>query len=51
MMLMFVGTKGMLQFGMKELVLRIEISKLGASSNSYEDICDGSFEVIARVCL
>ena len=38
MMLVFVGIKWMSQFEMKELVLRIEIPKLGASSNSYEDI-------------
>ena len=37
-------------FGMKELVLRIEIPKLGASSDSC-GIFEGSFEMVAKLCL
>ena len=47
----FVGIKQMLQFGMVEMVLRIEISKLRASSDSCKDIFKRSLEVITRLCL
>ena len=41
----------MLQFGMVEAVLRTDMSKLGASSDSCEDIVKRSLEVVMRLCL
>ena len=41
----------MLQFGMVEAVLRTDMSKLGASSDSCEDIFKRSLEVVTRLCL
>ena len=41
----------MLRFGMVEAVLRTNMSKLGASSDSCEDIVKRSLEVVMRLCL
>ena len=41
----------MLQFGMVEAVLRTDMSKLGASSDSCEDMFKRSLEVVTRLCL
>ena len=38
-------------FGMVEAVLRTNMSKLGASSDSCEDIFKRSLEVVTRLCL
>src|ERR1051325_10942675 len=41
----------MSQFGMGEMVLRIDILKLGVSNSSFDDIRKRSFEVVTRRCL